>query len=278
MRRFLLVTMMAAGAARAEQPTRLGVPELRGVDVPERTMSFYSEHLAQHLRAPGLSVVTSREIATLLGVERQRQLLACSEASESCVVELANALGADAVVMGDVARFDNTFQLNVKVVSSGDATVMAARSARVEGDAAVLDALAQVGASLARALLEARGRPVPPELLRATAPRPTVRDWAWAPLGVGVAAAATGTALLVLAGDDFRALTTQGGAAITEDEALRHLREGQIKQTAGAVCLAAGLAAAAAAGAMFVFGRGPVSVTIAPSSSGAVFVVTGTWP
>lgn len=41
---------------------------LRGVSADE--LSFSSEHLAQNHRAPGLTVVTAREITSLLGLER----------------------------------------------------------------------------------------------------------------------------------------------------------------------------------------------------------------
>src|SRR5947209_7942042 len=112
------------------------------VNIPADVAAFYSEHLAQQLTLQGLQVVSPSEIATLLGIERQKSLLGCSDNANSCMVELANALGVDGVVTGSLGKFGKSYQVNIKVLSAKDATSLAALSTRVTGgDEALLDEL-----------------------------------------------------------------------------------------------------------------------------------------
>ena len=166
--RISAVALLAVSIAEArEGSVRVAVLGLAGVGVGAETLSFEGEHLAQSLRAPGLNVVTAREMSALLGLERQRQLMGCDPSSSACIAELAGALGAEVVVVGDIGRFDGTHQVNVKALSGRDAHVIASKSARVSSDAAELDALTAIGHALAAAVLSDSHQPVPQELTRA---------------------------------------------------------------------------------------------------------------
>src|SRR2546430_2430818 len=101
--------------AGAQAKLKLALPGFSGVGVSQEFLRFASEHFAQELGNEGLSVITEREISTLLGLERQRQLLGCSENSVSCAAELAGALGVDATVVGDIGKFENVYRVNVKI-------------------------------------------------------------------------------------------------------------------------------------------------------------------
>ena len=275
----LAVVLWSAAGLAAEAPVRVAVSGLQGVNLSNDALSFYAEHLASNMRAPGLAVVTAREISTLLGLERQKQLLGCNENAGACIAELANALGVDAIVVGDVAKFGQTYQVNVKALNASDAKVLAARSARVEGDVATLDAVASLGRQRAAALLESKGRAVPAELSASAAGgKVSVRTLGFIPLGVGVVSAGVGAVLFGLSRGDFASLTGPGGA-LTAQEARDLRSSGALKQTAGGVLLAVGATAIVAAGAMFLFGgpHEPV-VTVTPVSQGAVLSIAGELP
>ncbi len=277
MRGALLIVIVCATTARAEAPLRVGVSQLQGVNVPADALGFYAEHLAQNLAAPGLTVVTAREIATILGMERQRQMLGCETSSE-CVAELANALGVDAIVVGDVARFGDTYQINVKALAAVNAKVLASGSARVQGDVATLDAVAGLGRQLARELFRAKGRAVPVELSGAAAtPSASGRPWKWVTLGVAGASAIAGAVLYGLARADFEALTGSG-APLSLASAAEVRDAGASKQTASAVLAA--VAVLSLAGSLWLFavdGSGETRVSLVPGPDGVVAVVGGRW-
>lgn len=75
------------------------------------------QSLSQRLGADGLKVRTQDDVARILGIERQKQLLGtCSDDSSSCMLELGNALNAGFVVNGRVDRYGDKYTLNVTVL------------------------------------------------------------------------------------------------------------------------------------------------------------------
>ncbi|MDQ3266258.1 MAG: hypothetical protein M3Y59_21860 [Myxococcota bacterium] len=90
----LLLLLLASGSASAG--VKVAAPGLTATGVDPRIAAFFSEHLAQQLAHRGLGVTTAAEISTLLGLERQKQLLGCAD----CQVELGNALGVQGMVQG----------------------------------------------------------------------------------------------------------------------------------------------------------------------------------
>ncbi len=147
------LALALACLAAAPSPPRLTAPGFSGVNVDAKTLTFLSDHLAQQLTQAGLRVVTASELAAVLGLERQKQLLGCG--SDSCLAELSGALGADGVVVGSVGRFDDGLQLNVKIVSAKDGATLAAFSRRVPSEGKALDALTEGAKAMAAKLLEA---------------------------------------------------------------------------------------------------------------------------
>lgn len=73
----------------ASAPVRLAAPAWRAVNVSETEAEFFANHFAQRLAKLGYSVTTRSELAELIGMERQRQLLGCSDAdAANCIAEL----------------------------------------------------------------------------------------------------------------------------------------------------------------------------------------------
>ena len=274
MRFIVLGCALLAAAVRAESPppVQLVLPGLQGVNVTPETLSFFTDHVAQHLRVPGLKVVTGTEMAAVVGLERQRALLGCDEGT-SCLAELAAALGADGLVLGDVARFDQTFQINLKVVNGSTMQLLAQGSRRVQGQVEALDAVTALAKVLARDTLISLHREPPPEA-------PSVRSLSWIPLASGVAVGATGGVLRFLAQQDYDALTGTG-APLETTAAERLKNEGNAKYVASAVCIGVGAAAIAAGLGMLIFGGAPEStpqVSMIPTANGATLVLSGAFP
>src|SRR5437868_3179177 len=122
--------------------------------VPTDRAEFYSEYVAQQLVAGGLKVVTPKEVASLLGMERQRQLLGCAD-SGSCVAEIASALGADGVVQGEVAKLDSGgYQVSLKVVWSRDGRPLSLFTGRALDEPGLLDVMGKGAALISKDLTE----------------------------------------------------------------------------------------------------------------------------
>ena len=154
----------------ATPPRTLASPGLTAINIDERVANFYSEFFAQELaQRSGFRVVTSGEVATLLGLERQKQLLGCSEETTSCMAELAGALGADGVVMGSIARLGSGFAVTLKVISPGDARTLAMRTGRSKDEDALLDWLTETAQQVSGQLRSAfsplpqPAAPLPPD-------------------------------------------------------------------------------------------------------------------
>src|SRR5207253_3240205 len=75
--------------------------ELSGID--KRVGRVVTDATVAELRKlQGVSVVGMDEVRAALDMEAQKQLVGCS--SESCVAEIAEALGVDGVVIGQLAQ------------------------------------------------------------------------------------------------------------------------------------------------------------------------------
>jgi hypothetical protein len=153
----VLCALLAIVATADAANIKVAAPTLGGVNVKPDVAVFWTDHLAQQITLRGPQVLTGTEIAALLGMERQRQLLGCAEQSSSCIAELANALGTDAVVTGSVGHFDTGYQVNLKIIRSRDGRLIAAFSGEAKAEGEVLGVLTRAAEAMTPKLLAAFG-------------------------------------------------------------------------------------------------------------------------
>ncbi|MDQ3265138.1 MAG: hypothetical protein M3Y59_16020 [Myxococcota bacterium] len=274
---FLGLTAGAAEPVRTE-PLKIAAPGLTAVGLTAELSGYYAEHLAQKLAFQGLRIVTAREIQALVGHERQRQLLGCTD--EQCVADIAGALGADALLLGDVARVGGTLNFNLRILSSRDAERLAAFSARVDGEDAVLTTLDRAAELMAAELSRKLGRPLAVNAgarsqQLATGPR----SLAWIPAAGGVAMGAVGATLLVFARDNH--LRLQGSQGVLTGSQAADLRnQGATFQGLGFTGLALGAVGLGAAATMYFMGGGQSTVQtgLAITPDGASLTWVGVFP
>lgn len=272
----IALVAVAMCLAAEQAPPKLAMPGLSVLGNDERYGEFLNEHLAQQLKFEGLDVVTNKEIASLLGFERQKQLLGCGETSTSCMAELASALGVDGVVLGDLAKFGGKTQINLKILAARDGKTLAAFSDRVDGDEAVLDSLTRSAAVLARGVASALHRTLTSSNLSQSGNKPL-----WLVPGIaGLVAVGVGVGLFVSGGDDYTRLKSATPSAPLILSDARTLRDGgSLKQSVGVACLGVGAAALVGAGLWLALGRPERSgVALVPGSDGAALVITGELP
>lgn len=261
---------VAAIVAVTPPPPKLASPGLTGVQITPELANFYSNHLAQRLSIEGLSVMTSGEIASLLGLERQKQLAGCSEEG-SCMIELANALGVDGLITGSIGKFGGLIQINLKVIASSDGRKLAIHSGTAESDEQVLGALKRAASSISEQVHNSMGIPLVKQ-------RGGIRAYWWAPTAGAGVAAGLGIAMFAMASAQARALRgVDGVSSLNETEAQQALQAGITQRTIGITAFIIAGAAALTTTAFLIFG-GPVSLSPMSDGAGGGLVLAGSWP
>ncbi|MHB8875016.1 MAG: hypothetical protein ACYC8T_15130 [Myxococcaceae bacterium] len=112
----MLVLLPVLAAAPA--PVKLASPGFNYVNIDEKTGSLFAEYFARQLEGEGVTVLLPQEIAAVLGLERQKQLLGCAdENGASCLAELAGGLGANGIITGTIGKVGTGFTVSMKVVT-----------------------------------------------------------------------------------------------------------------------------------------------------------------
>lgn len=149
----LLVALLATTPA-PERPRLVILDLTGGPGVDEGMLQPLQTAVAAEVTARGFfEVLTAADLRTLLGLERQRQLMGCTEAS--CTAELAGALGARFVLSGSLTKLGAMWQLTLTTLDTQRGQPVG-RSVRLDTS---LEALRQ---RLAISVAEATGTPLPP--------------------------------------------------------------------------------------------------------------------
>lgn len=265
-------------------PIQLASVGFTSVKVSKPLVASFEETFALRLSQGGrVRVTTPRDVVTVLGVERQRQLLGCADDSTSCLAELAGALGSEGIVMGEVAQVGRVLQLTIKVLSPGGKPLYSTLR-RVKGeeamllelDAVALEAVEALSAVLRPVKAVVEAPPVKqPEVVRTPAePPPSPSVGPWVVMGVGGAVAIAGGVLQGLAVADFNRLANHS-ATVEAPAALRD--EGKLKQVFGLSLLGAGGAAVIAGALWLALGSLPVAPSAWLTRNGAGFGFAGAW-
>jgi TolB-like protein len=241
----------------AERP-KLAVLDVQAVGVETEKAVALGEAITQTLSKRGFfEVISSSDIRTLLGVERQKQLLGCGDSS--CTAELSGALGARFVLQSTLTRLGDSLQLSLQMLDSSKAQTVA-RSVRLARD------VKQLADVLPWALAEATATPLPP---------PPSKVLPWMLIGVGAAVFAGGGIIAVDGFSRERALKAEirdaTGVFKPRDVYVEELDVIQRNKVVGITLLAGG--AAALGIGVFIFPRETGgTLALLPTGNGAVLV------
>jgi hypothetical protein len=238
----LSVLLSLSAGAEAPRPIKLAAPGLQiAAKLPKEMAAFCTDHVSQRLSSKGMRVITSSEIGAMLGLERQKQLLGCSATAGSCMAELADALGADASLLGSIGQFGGVFVVNLQVIQTPSLAVIASYSGKARGEEELLDVL-NAGADAVATQMLAALRPAvkppdaplatsaptkPPANLTVVAPPESTAEpvqaqsavGPWVTLGAGAALVVTGGVLLGLAASQVDGIKAgkDASTALTEE-------------------------------------------------------------
>lgn len=148
--------LLLAVSVAAEKPKLVVLDLSPGSGVDASVTGPLTEALTAEVARRGFfEVISQRDMTTLMGVERQKQLMGCSEESTSCLSELSGAMGAQFVLSGTVAKLGDAFQMTLSTLDTRKAQPLA-RATRIATDLGAL----QKGLPYASA--EATATPLPP--------------------------------------------------------------------------------------------------------------------
>ena len=177
------------GPAAPLKLMRVAFTDLSTQDVDARTLTVFRESLLVEMRKlQRVSVLGADEVRAMLDFEAQKQLAGCGDGN-SCLAELADALGADAVIVGSVVKLGGETVVTLKRVDQKSAMVAQQTSKRLkaaDGEellAIVGDAIATLFPDVQLRAGEVRG--VSDELAVRLHP-PPLPPWAfWSTIGAG---------------------------------------------------------------------------------------------
>lgn len=137
---WLFGAFVAVAAAAAPLP-KIAVLDIRALDGPSKAQTEIVQEvlLADLASTKQFEVIGASDIAAMLGLERQKQLLGCAEEASSCLAELGGALGAEYVLLGSVARLDQTRRVDLKLMDSARNRVIARDYATAESDNGIIE-------------------------------------------------------------------------------------------------------------------------------------------
>lgn len=98
--------------APAAEPARILVFDFVAEGFTDGEVRVIEERVARGL-SPAGDVMASKDIQRLLELEGQRQALECESGSESCLAEIAGAMGARYVVTGTLGRLGTLLLCNI---------------------------------------------------------------------------------------------------------------------------------------------------------------------
>ncbi|MBI3178991.1 MAG: hypothetical protein HYZ27_04980 [Deltaproteobacteria bacterium] len=146
----MFASMVVAALALQAAEQRVLVLDLASSGVAPEVTKNLSEMFALSVRKamPSASVLGASEIASMIALERQKDLVGCAD-DVSCLAEIGGALGAELLALGTVGKVGTLHVLTLKLVNTRETRTLRHVSQEVAGGAEnLVDAMRQLGANL----------------------------------------------------------------------------------------------------------------------------------
>lgn len=221
-----------------------------------------SEQLSTELaRDSSKEIVSAGDLVTLIGVERQRQLLGCGDESSSCMAELTAALGAPWVVAGSLSRVGALLRVDVKLLPTNGGSAVVREGRTLANDDQLPGAITEIAGTL----LAKWG----------------FREPSRVPLVLFISGAVVGAAgiacVLVSFAQRQSLATAEQRAGVTFAEGIKLESSANALSVAGWSMLGAGVAASVAGLVLKFVDQPPTGPIVWVAPSGPGVVVGGAW-
>jgi len=119
-----VVAIVGGTTSVARANKRLAVPDMHVTGADPGLGRMLTEILTTEASStPGLVVIGSSDIASMLGFEKQKELIGCTD-NVACVAEIGGALGVDYLLISDLGLVGKTYVINLKLIDTGKVTVL----------------------------------------------------------------------------------------------------------------------------------------------------------
>jgi TolB-like protein len=212
---------LAAAPVQPDQRTRIIVMPLGASDARLGMLAAsVTEQVMTELGESGLAdVVGHSDLAAVLGLERQRQLMGC-EGSTNCLAEMSAAMGAPFIVTGSLARLGKSLRVDLKVIRASDGKALFRSGKSIKDESEVFEVVSQLVKALVPVMALPEVKPVtrPAQVVTPAPTGPSPESTAptvvsqspqapvagprlapWLVLGLGVAAGIGSAVLLITA-------------------------------------------------------------------------------
>lgn len=254
----LMLTLIAAAPSRPS----VVVVGLQAVDMPEKKVSAFAELFADELAnsTPAIQVTSSQALASLLGLERQRQLAGCSS-DASCMAEIVGALAPTAIISGSIVKVGARVSVSVRVLAGNDGRLLYGQQALVDGEDGALTWLKDEA--------HRAGEKIVAQFGGGPSAAPATRGWAIASTVIGGGGAVSAVVFFLLAANTHQAFLDS--ANLTDARSVAST--GLTFQTTAWVSV--GVAAAGALAATVLFASSPgaprLSFFVTPNGGSLTF-------
>ncbi|MDP1827448.1 MAG: hypothetical protein Q8L48_29530 [Archangium sp.] len=248
----VLALVVIASTAPAPERPKVIVTGLSGSDAAMQRMadSLSDSLLTELARSKRVDAMGPGDLSTVLGLERQKQLLGCGTESASCLAEISAALGAPWVLTGSVLRMGTTTRIDLKLIHTSNGKVAWRDGRTLKDESEFFDAVAELVKTLvAQPEFNSAPERAPSGLVSTAAPGSAPSVAPWLVVGVGGAALVAGIVFSGLAGSEWGNLHSDPWRAATPWEGIRdetsafnrNIVIGPVLLGAGAVAAGAGL-------------------------------------
>jgi TolB-like protein len=168
------VVLVAPAAAAAR--TKVAVMDVKNVQgVAEGTATILTDIVVSEVARYGFDVVSRADIAAIVGFEKEKTLLGCSDDS-SCLAEIGGALGVEFMLTGQVGQIGTRYRISLILVDvkKGKVAGRAADFCDRNEDALANAAVARVREIVGMIQAAVAGAKPPPSATRPPPPAPAL--------------------------------------------------------------------------------------------------------
>jgi len=272
------ILMAAAVAASPSSPRKIAVLDLEGAGVDPALAQAASLVLPTELRGrlPGVQIISSGDIRSMLGFEKTKQAIGCED--DSCMSEIGGALGVDEMVSGKMGKVGRTLVVELRRIDVRGSKTLSSAVRTVRGEE---DALIQGIQEMAGELYPGTVRGGGVRAVEASGAKPgflSGKVAAWVGAGLGVAMMVGGGVAIVDArgvASDYEAQQSRPAALATVTRA--DADAAKVEYTVGWAVAGAGAVVGGWGVYRILHLRQPASVAVFPIPGGATVALGGSF-